>query len=270
MKADLNVDLAKAKETLVNFVVPLVCFVLVLLLVGLVLYPTIKGIPILQEELTQAAHLETQLKEKRAKLNDLLDFRNTVEEDVALLGTVLVSEAMVPELLTQISQIAEKVGFEITKLAYSFSEVSDDANDVAVSAGPPYDTVTVSLSVLGTYDQLISFLSDMENAARFTNVETFRYSPDTEEEESTRLDIDFVLSSPYLFIQSDAVTDDPINFDITSSTFKAVVEKSKSLKLYRISAEDLVEVVEEESSTEDLGEGVIEPEESSDIAVPAE
>ena len=49
----------------------------------------------------------------------------------------------------------------------------------------------------------------------------------------------FVLESPYQFVNSTAVTDDPVNLDITKDDFVTIINKVKGLKYYNISIENI-------------------------------
>ncbi|EKE00378.1 MAG: hypothetical protein ACD_22C00035G0001, partial [uncultured bacterium] len=99
----------------------------------------------------------------------------------------------------------------------------------------PYKLVNVSLGSNGNQNQLIAFLENMENAARLINVKNFRYSMGEDKETGLMtLTISFALESPYLFVESNAVTDEPIKLSISDAKFINDINKLKTLKYYKM------------------------------------
>ena len=219
---------------------PLLCLALTALIFFVFLYPSFIAIPDLKTQLESQQKLENQLRAKLDNLNRLVDFKSVVDENSDLVNKVLVSESSIPSLLTQIDQVAKNAGLKIARLNYSLGS-SDPEKTVS------YELVNVNLSLEGTADQTLNFLRDVENAARMINVDTVRYSMDTVDG-NVVLASDFVLSSPYLFVQSDAVTDEPVDLDITSEEFKNLISKLKELRYYDTSV--VVEPLSEETVEE--------------------
>jgi hypothetical protein len=156
---------------------------------------------------------------------------------------------MVPQLLTQIDQVANESGLKVTKLNYSFSDpAKTTAAPSSTSEDPtkpvipedPYKTVDVSLGTEGNFDQLITYLANNENSARLVNVDTFRYTS-AEKDAATVLNISFSLKSPYMKIESKAVTDEAINLSLSDKQFVDTINKIKALKFYNISVEGVKE-----------------------------
>lgn len=256
-KLSVGFDVSRLKSAIVNFIIPLVCILASLLIGLLLLMPAINNKPLLQVELNKSEKLKLQLQEKKNILNDLVDFRPIVEENASFMNSALVSEASVPELLAQVSMIAQESGFEVTRLAYSYSgsgPVSADAGDTSPSTSVAYQSVTVSLGTRGSYDQLVTFLDSIENAARLVNVENYRYSRDKD----GILEANFILSSPFLFVQSSAVTDDGITLDMASTDFVNILGKVKALRVYSVSPEDVSQVLIEETETSESSTSVPE------------
>lgn len=229
------------KETLINFLVPLICAVLSIAVGFLVLYPSYSSLPELKSNLEKSVQMENQLSTKVDTLNRLLDFKKVMDEDAAFISNALSSNAMVPELLTQINQIAVDSGLAVSSLTYSFGSIEDKTT---------YSNVEVNLGVEGAYGQLVTFLSNLENSARLINVNTFRYGIIISKDKSSHLSLTFILSSPYLQVDSNAQTDAPINFDITSKEFIGLINKVKQLKLYKVSVnQDVVKEAVETSAS---------------------
>jgi Tfp pilus assembly protein PilO len=237
----LGIDTKRIRETLLNFVVPLVAFGITLGLFIIVIYPSYKKLPELKTELTTKSNLKLSLNTKLQRLNRLVDFKPVVEEDSALVDRVLVSEEEVPRLLDQVNQIATDAGMSITRLSYSYgsSGTSDKTEKKAFSS------VSVSLGADANYDQIILLMKSVEKAARFVSIPNFRYSAGTSSVGDKLLNASFSLDSPYLFVKSTAVTDEPIDLDIASQKFIDFINMIKELKYYEFINPN-IEVVKEE------------------------
>lgn len=249
----MNLD--KIKNTITNFIVPIASLLLTVFVLFVVIIPSVNSLPEKRVELDSTLFLESQLETKLITLNRLQDFQNVVDENADLVAKVLVQDAMVPELLTQIDLIAVDSGLTVNKLSYSFSE--SEANPAAGAIA--YNNVKTSLGVFGNYEQITTFLGTLENAARLVNVSTYRFATETAADSEGEFNVTFVLDSPYLKIESSAVTDDPIEVDVTDPEFIEVLDKLKALRFYNISAGEGFEGIEE-STTEEIEESVVEDE----------
>ncbi len=245
-----NIDTQKLKNTLLNFLVPIIALVLMLVLALTTLIPALSGIPLLQNELGAKNRLETQLRDKLSALNKLVDFQTIVTADEEVVSRVLASEAKVPELLTQVDLIARESGLNVDRLSYSLGEATEEEAILS------YSVVNVSLGATGSYDQITGFLANLENAARLVNVNTFRFATESGEEAAGLFSITLVLQSPYLQVESNAVTDDPINVDVGDPDFETFINNLNSLRFYDITAD--TQFVELEESTPEEIEGSVE------------
>lgn len=240
-------DGQKIKESLVNFIIPLLSVIVMVILIFTIIKPAFNNVPALQMDLDSKTNLETVLKVKVSDLNKLTDFASVVEEDSDLVNKLLVSEPQVLELSTQISIIAGESGINLQRLTYSFG------TDIESESG--YSLVNVAMGGTANFNQLLSFLQNVENAARLIDVFNFRYSIDNDEVAGEVYGVSFVLVSPYLAVDSTAVTDEPLNLDITSQDFLDVLNKAKSLKYYDIKADDIIpDIAQEVEEVPDLTE----------------
>jgi hypothetical protein len=211
--------------------------------------------------------LENQLRTKLSTLNKLLDFETVVQEDEALVSRVLVPETAVPELLTQIDIIAKDSGLLVNKLSYSFGETTESEDMLT------YNVVNVSLGAIGNYEQINSFLVTLENAARLIDVSTYRFAAERTEATTGLFNVTFILRSPYLSVESSAVTDEPVNVDVADPEFTAVLDVIKQLRFYDISVdtqyleveESTPEEIEESIGDEDVPEGEVSEEELEEL-----
>lgn len=250
---DISIDIEKIKKALLNFVVPLVASAVTLFLFVIVIYPSLRKLPELKLDLSRKVNMKQTLNTKLQRLNRLVDFKTVVDEDSALVNRVLVSEEEVPRLLDQVNQIATDSGMSVTRLSYSYG--STGTSDKTQKAS--YSIVSVSLGADANYDQIILLMQSVEKAARFVSIPNFRYSAGTSSTGDRKLTASFSLDSPYLFVQSNAVTDEPIDLDISSQKFVDFINMVKELKYYEfinpnieVVKEEPEEVTEEETASE--------------------
>lgn len=243
-KSNTNEVLLKVKDSLLNFIVPLVALLATILLVALYIYPTYKSLPAKKQELEKNTTTKNTLSKKVDDLNRLVNFQSTLDENLEIVNKVLVPEPEVPRLLDQATQIAEKAGMSLEKLSYSYSSKG--------KGGVGFDTITVSMGVKSSLDQLVVFMELVENASRYVSVPSFRYSVSSSAKDGLGSST-FSLDSPYLFVQSAAVTDDPINLNITDYKFTQFMDKLKGLDYYDFINKDIQaeEKTVEEVATEE-------------------
>ena len=265
---DMHASAGKIKELLINFLVPVICLVGSGLLGFLVIYPSAQSLPLLKTELESKEALAAQLLQKNNNLTKLRDFKTVVDENSALVMRALTDEPYVPQLLTQIDRISKESGLTITRLNYSFSEsaASNAAPAVAVDteglpvtvavapAGPVPSFVNVGMTAESNFSQLVAFFKNLENSSRLVDIDTFRYSTEKGEEESS-LNVSLSLFSPHIKVESSAVTDDPVNLTLSDAKFVSLINKIKDLRYYDISVEDIddtviVNAIEVEESSE--------------------
>jgi hypothetical protein len=159
---------------------------------------------------------------------------------------------------------------EVVRLSYAL-------NDSAASGEVNYQVVGVNLGTRSSYDQVVNFLSSVENASRVIKVNNVRFSEDTDGEYIAST---FILVSPYADLQTAASVDTPIEFDITDTRFQELMNSVRGLRHYEISVdsfipvpvettpEELVETTEEISTEEVTPVEEVVPEEVP-VEVPA-
>ena len=227
INVDVNSFLYKLRNAVVNFIVPIIAFGVALLLIVLYIYPSFKSLPEKREELNNKISLKNTLSEKVSDLKVLSDFGDVLNENLEIVNKVLVPEADVPRLLDQATQISQRAGMELDRLSYSYGSKEKEEKET------DFDVVNVSMGVNSSFEQLVLFMELVEKAARYVSVSNFRYSVSEDREEGvSRISSSFSLDSPYLFVESSAVTDEPIGIDIKSSDFVNFMDMLKGLDYY--------------------------------------
>lgn len=255
----------KIKRFIANLVIPLIALVIMGVLFFAFIRPSFSDKPLLEQELTQKTELAEKLRVKSSKLENLLDFKTSVEENNVLLENVLVSDPEVPQLLTQIDQIANEAGLEISKVSYSIRDLGGTNEEQL-----PYDIVAVNLGTKGSYAQTVAFLKSIENSGRVVFVSDLKFNLVENEEIGSYISTSYVLISPYVQVDTEAATDDPIEFELTNAKFQAVMDEVKQLRIYDISIDEVINIEEIEEVEVIEGEAPLEAAEPVAPETPAE
>jgi Tfp pilus assembly protein PilO len=217
-----NPELELIRDTILNFIVPLVVLVVCIAASVLFIYPAYNEIPVLKADIETKTSTRNQLSAKKNKLEELVDFKSVVDENAELLSDLLESEPKVPELLNQIDQIGTEAGLSIEKLSYSLGSKGTGEQG--------HDVVGVSLTTTGNHEQTLQFLKSTENAARLISITNLRFSFDSKT--TLEYNTTFTIESPFLEIDSQAVTDEPLVIDISSDEFLTFMEDVKDFNYY--------------------------------------
>ncbi len=237
-------SLSMVRNVVLNYIIPLVCVVSAVLVGLLYVYPKYKALPELNAQIEGKTALASSLDAKLLNLKNIIDFKEVITENSALVDDVLPSEAKVPQLLTQIDTMAKESGLEVTRLSYSYQgdTGTTTGGEKAVVSDVSQKYITINLSVEGTYSQIQAFMSLLETSARLVQVDDFRYSVSSKTDSASKLTVTVNLSAPYLYVVSTAVTDEPIDLDIKGKDFNDFITKLKQLRFYRIGIDQVIEI----------------------------
>ncbi|HAI62794.1 MAG: hypothetical protein UU64_C0003G0046 [candidate division WWE3 bacterium GW2011_GWF2_41_45] len=248
-----DINISAFKEIILDFVFPIIGLAITVLLFFVYVKPTYTKVNELKEELvTQTAVLDV-LNKKSAALSKMKDFNAVLQEDADLVEKLYVSESNVPKLLDQVHQIATNAGMSVDRLNYSYAGAAG-TNPDATSDQRKDDVsgvVNIAATVTGSHEQMVVFMQELEKAARIAYATTFRFGQSSAAEQSGLLNVNVNIDSPYMYVQSIAVTDDPITLDITSPAFVAFMNSIKDYKYYEFLNPDIVnteQVTEVESA----------------------
>lgn len=262
IKKDASVFLYRMKDTILNFLIPLISIVGTVLLLILYILPSFKSLPLKKQELQEKITLKNILEDKASDLDRLVNYKSVFDEHTETINKVLVSEPEVPRFLDQATQIASKSGGSIDQLSYSYGSKGGSTSS--------FDTVSVSMGINSSFEQLILFMELVEKASRYIEMPGFRYSISEETREGrSAVSSNFSLDSPYLFVQSSAVTDEPINIDVTSKEFLDFMAMLKELDYYDFINKNIQAEEEKPEETEEAAEPVQGTEEATNTETPA-
>jgi len=220
----LNIgQLARYKD----YLIPVLCFLLSVLLGLLVVKPNVSSI---SENVRDNKLLRVQLEELEAyqsQLEGYLDYQKDIEDSYLMLEQALPSEDGVPYLMTQVQQIASSSGVTVGSLQYSGG--SKAALDV--EEGPHIGKVRISLSGVVNPQAFISFVTNMERASRILDLEGLRYSYSQDDNE---ISFSSIVVSYYLPIVSGKLLPSVSQLRLEDSRVRGVLDSVRELKYYQV------------------------------------
>jgi Tfp pilus assembly protein PilO len=246
-----EINLSAIKDVIVDFVFPIIGLGITAALFFVYIKPTYAKVNELKQQVTEQTAVLEVLNTKAAALTKMKDFNTVLEENAGLVERLYVSESNVPQLLDQVHQIATNAGMSVDRLNYSYSGATTGANADATSDQRKEDisgVVNVAATITGSYEQMVVFMQEIEKAARIAYVTTFRFGKDSNISADTLINVNVNVDSPYMYVQSIAVTDDPITLDITSPAFVEFMNSVKDYKYYEFLNPDIVTTEEVETT----------------------
>lgn len=262
-KSGLGIDVEGLKETMVNFIVPLVSLGIVAFLILVFALPIFKSLPELTATYKTNQDKIRSLESKVIKLKEIKKYQAVIDENSALVNKVLVSVEDVPRVSEQIRQISLNSGLTITRLNFSTSTgpLPGSATPEGLEGVEVATPVTrLSLGTDGVYGQIIAFMKSLEESAQLVTIDSFRFAKNNTSDTTGVLSLSFSLEAPYLFVQSNAVTDDAVNLNLNDPDFARIMAELKEYRYYEFSLEQLsaakeeLEAAEEETVTTPEGE----------------
>ncbi|GIW69664.1 MAG: hypothetical protein KatS3mg101_0411 [Patescibacteria group bacterium] len=257
-----SIKLGAFKDAILDFVFPLIGLLITVSLFFFYIKPTYKKINDMKAELVSKSAILEVLNTKASALTKMKDYDAVLKEDAEMVERLYASESNVPQLLDEVHQIATNAGMTVDRLNYSYSGsgATTETNPDATSTQRKEDVsgiVNVTMSITGTYDQMIVFMQEIERAARIAYVTTFRFGATSDENDGSLINVNVNVDSPYMYVQSVAVTDDPITLDVTSPSFISFINSIKDYKYYEFLNSE-VKVEDVAPSEETPFEGAVE------------
>ncbi len=237
-----SIKLRAFKDAIVDFVFPLIGLSVTVLLFFFYIKPTYKRMNEMKSELASQSSVLEVLNTKAAALTKMKDYDAVLQENAEMVEKLYASESNVPQLLDEVHQIATNAGMTVDRLNYSYSGATTQASADATAEQRKEDIsgiVNVTMSLTGTYDQMIVFMQEIEKAARIAYVTTFRFGATSDENDSSLINVNVNIDSPYMYVQSVAVTDDPVTLDVTSPGFVSFMNSIKDYKYYEFLNPDI-------------------------------
>jgi hypothetical protein len=138
--------------------------------------PLVNSMLAVNSELSKQRIMVAQLGQKAARLRELQSQDIVVSQD--LVNAVLPSKKPVLELLTGLNLVAGRAGVSFRDFTVSPGQIASTSAETSAQAqtrrttkdSGPYDALLVELTAEGSFDQIQTFLGEVELLAPFTTV----------------------------------------------------------------------------------------------------
>ena len=226
MAANPNKVVSQGLKILAELVVPIVCVLVAVVLVFLIVIPGIEDIQERQDvKKTKEVEL-SKYEEKNRKLNSLSSRIQELDEYLSLATHALPDDDAVPELMTQLQNIADEAGAVVSNLQYGGGGAVSD------QTGPR--AVRVQMGIEGDYLEIETLLKLAENASRVVLLDRFDFSVRKEASMSASLSF----SSFFLAPPDKTQIDTPITLELSSPDFQEALGRIEALKVYEVTVEE--------------------------------
>ncbi len=162
-----------------------IAFIVAALLVGGVLaWPKYQSLSTLNEGIKAK---ELELQSKTDYFNHIRKVSEQLEEyqeSLSKINSALPDDALLPSTFNYLQNAASQAGLILEEVAVGSAGVFDQTQaSAAKPAEGQIKTITLNLSLVGSYASLKSFISEIENSARIIEVRKIAFSSPEEDEE---------------------------------------------------------------------------------------
>lgn len=172
----------------------LLSFVLVLVLAVVAIQPTLTTIAELNKEIEEKKELTSKLSSKISAVTTAIDVYGQYEDKIELLDQALPSSANLIPTFKIIEKLAGENNVIIT--AASANKVPDETEKDSLAANAPLESLPISVTVMGQYQDMKSFVEALHDSRRTIHVLSASFS--LEETRGQRaLIANFSLDAPY-------------------------------------------------------------------------
>jgi len=203
--------------------IPIVLILVGILLIVLGAIPAWGRIQEQREDITAVQERIEALKEKNRKLLDFSDQSAEIDQQFAVFDQAVVSESQVPELLTQVQQISNGCGVDVTTLQFSGE---------TQTTGGKWQEVRLQYAADSSYTQLACLVSALERASRLIDLESLRYSVSINQDTGRETVSSQIVLVSYYTPTPTLNPDTPITFSLSDPTFLRNAELLKDFKAY--------------------------------------
>lgn len=235
---NLKLDLKSSRSKLVGgYLFAIACFLLGLLFSLILTYPKAKSFSKLISQKKEEESALAKLKSKADTLkNELAPYSDVLNKNYDKVAHALPSVEDVPGLMSQLEEMASSSGLLVEGMQFSGSSKKTLPTNAPTSSTTVADTsakeVSVQMTLSGNYDALVTFLEKVENASRIVVVDSLKFSPLQGEEGGSGFTFNLGVISFYSSVPEEKDVTAPIDFSITSPSFKKVITEVDRLTEY--------------------------------------
>lgn len=159
-----------------KFILPILLIIISIGLFVMYIDPTYEQIKVLKSKNSEFNEALNKSKELRQVRDGLLDQYNSFsQEDLVKLKKLLPDTVDNVRLIMDIDSIASEYGITIQNIQVDAHQNESKGEIVVVSNSKPYDFVTLSFSMSASYDDFISFVTDLKNSLRLVDIKDIEF-----------------------------------------------------------------------------------------------
>ncbi len=223
-KKDVKTASSLMRKTLSELIVPIFCVGSALLLVLFVIRPGIERIREGREEKEEREAMLAQLEAKNRVLSKYAAQINQLDSELELMRNAVPQEEKIPELMTQLQDMANEATVSTSALQYGGSKEGKEEET---------KTVRLQMTVEGEYGQVEELFELFEDASRIVLLDQFGLK--TQKEAS--MSVNMGLSSFYFEAPNKAAIDEPIEREFSSPAFRSIIDRIERLNYYEVRVE---------------------------------
>lgn len=223
-KKDIKDVSSRLRTALAELIVPIACVGSALLLILFVIRPGIGKIREGREEKEEREALLAQLEAKSRVLSKYSAQIDQLDSELNLVRNAVPQEEKIPELMTQLQEMANEATVSTSALQYGGSKEGKEEET---------QTVRLQMTVEGEYGQVEDLFELFENASRIVMIDQFGLKTQQEASMSANIGI----SSFYFEAPNKANIEEPIEREFSSPEFRAIIDRIENLDYYEVKVE---------------------------------
>lgn len=215
---------SQLRKSLSELIIPIACVGSALLLILFVIRPGIEKIREGREDKEEREALLAQLEKKNRVLSKYAAQIDQLDGELDLVRNAVPREEKIPELMTQLQEMAKEATVSTSALQYGGSKEGKEEET---------KTVRLQMTVEGDYGQVKDLFELFQNSSRIVLVDQFGLKTQKEASMSANMG----LSSFYLEAPDKADIEEPIEREFSSPAFREIINRIENLDLYEVTVE---------------------------------
>jgi len=185
---------------MIKSLTPVLFIVLAIGLFYTFINPHYEKVRSLSKEAGEYREALTKADELRAVRDNLLTQYNSIpSEDVMKLKRIIPDSVNTVKLVTDLDDIAGKYGITIRNISVTQEEVDNSIGVTDANTSKPYGTTIITFKFVTTYNNLISYLQDIERSLQLVDVTSVTFSSGA----STNQTYDYTVSIQTYWLKQD-------------------------------------------------------------------
>jgi Tfp pilus assembly protein PilO len=168
----------------------IIIFIIILAIVGVTVFfdvPKIQNILYLKKQIEEQEELLSKNQTLLARIGDLTKTYEASKKNIEKIGYVLPSDEDTPNLIVQLEALAFAGGLVLEGMSFTVAVEekvgrAQQARTQAEVVPEKYQTLTIDLSLIGTYSAFKAFLKSLEKNIRLMDIISVSFSGEEQED----------------------------------------------------------------------------------------